>query len=177
MLLHSLSHCLSLISLAVSCWFVFHAANRRYVCVFVCVCVCFIRTLAGGEECRIWRALPQHEAWPAGNQRASRVCPWEVRFVCICEYLCGRWCKWWDSSEEILHSWLCSLVRKDERLCKGWVKWSDYKWTVLDFISNRVKQNIHNYCRNFNKSCKQNALHRENTQTSLSLLKTASVSL
>lgn len=59
----------------------------------VCVCVLFS---AGGEECRLWCALPQHETWPAGNQGTRWVCPREVRFVCICEYLCGRWCKWWD---------------------------------------------------------------------------------
>lgn len=35
-------------------------------------------TLSGGEECRLWRALPQYEARPAGDEGASRVHPWEV---------------------------------------------------------------------------------------------------
>lgn len=90
----------------------------------MCV-VCFICTSTGGEECRLWRALPQHEAWPTGSQRARRVCPREVEFLCICEYLCGRWQPWWDSRGRNSSSLILYQTENYDQLYVGWVKCSE----------------------------------------------------
>lgn len=58
----------------------------RFILVWVLTdgVFCVFNALSGGEECRLWRALPQYEARPAGNEGARRVHPREVKFAGIC---------------------------------------------------------------------------------------------